>query len=270
MSTSRRQFLAGLRAELPILAGVIPFGMIYGLLALAAGLTPVQAQAMSAIVFAGSSQFITVQLVAAGAPALVIVLTGGVVNLRHALYSASVAPYLKPLNRLWKYLLGYLLTDEAYAVAITHYYANLDPRGLPTEGRESDPHSTNLDPRGLPTEGLNPGPLSSSDVGAASVARAEHWYFLGAGLALWTTWQLSTAVGVFLGAVIPESWPLDFALPLTFIALLIPSLRDRAALVAAFVAGIVAVLAVGMPLNLGLVAAAVIGIAAGLWMESLA
>lgn len=250
MPTPRHQFLAGVRAELPILVGVIPFGMIYGLLALAAGLTPIQAQAMSAIVFAGSSQFITVQLIAAGAPALVIVLTGGVVNLRHALYSASIAPYLKPLNRLWKYLLGYLLTDEAYAVAITYYHANLDPRRLPAE--ES-----------------NPGLVSFPDVGAASVARCEHWYFLGAGLALWTTWQLSTAVGVFLGAVIPEGWPLDFALPLTFIALVIPSLRDRAALVAAFVAGVVAVLSVGMPLKLGLVAAAVLGIAVGLWMESL-
>ena len=249
MFSPRRQFLAGLRAELPILAGVIPFGMIYGLLALAAGLTPIQAQAMSAIVFAGSSQFITVQLVAAGAPALVIVLTGGVVNLRHALYSASVAPYLKPLNRLWKYLLGYLLTDEAYAVAITHYYANLDPRGLPTEGPD-------------------PVPDPSPDVGAASIARAEHWYFFGAGLALWTTWQLSTAVGVFLGAVIPESWPLDFAVPLTFIALLVPTLRDRAALAAAVIAGGVAILAVGMPLKLGLVAAALLGIAVGLWLEA--
>lgn len=253
MSSPRHQFLAGLRAELPILAGVIPFGMIYGLLALEAGLTPAQAQAMSAIIFAGSSQFITVQLLAAGAPALVIILTGGVVNLRHALYSASVAPYLKPLNRLWKYLLGYLLTDEAYAVAITHYARNADetPASPLSHKRSGTPVSEAAPP-------VSPSPAP----------RHRHWYFLGAGLALWTTWQLSTAVGVFLGAVIPETWPLDFAVPLTFIALLVPALQDRAALLAALVAGVVAVLAIGMPLKLGLVAAALLGIAVGLWVEA--
>lgn len=236
-SSPHRQFLSGVEAELPILIGVIPFGMIYGVLALAAGLTPWQAQAMSAIVFAGSAQFVTAQLVGAGAPGLVIILTGAIVNLRHALYSASVAPYVQPLRPLWKWLLGYLLTDEAYAVTITHYYRN-----------------SKLD--------------TSRQIGQASVDRQEHWYFLGSGLALWTTWQASTAVGVFLGAVIPESWPLDFAIPLTFIALVVPALQDRASLVAALVAGVVAVLALDMPLRLGLITATIIGIVVGLWLEA--
>jgi 4-azaleucine resistance transporter AzlC len=235
--TDRRKFFAGLQAELPILVGVIPFGMIYGVLALAAGLTAWEAQAMSVIVFAGSAQFVTAQLVAAGAPGLVIILTGGVINLRHALYSASVAPYLRPLDSIWKWILGYLLTDEAYAVAVTHYHQNSD----------SSP---------------------TGDVGQASVAQGEHWYFLGAGLALWSTWQVSTAVGIRLGQVIPESWSLDFTVPLTFIALLAPILRDRAAVVAALVGGILAVGLVGFPLKLGLVVAALTGILAGLWVEA--
>jgi predicted branched-subunit amino acid permease len=75
-SSPRRQFLAGITAELPILLGGIPFGIVYGVVALAAGLTAWQAQAMSAIVFAGSAQFITAQLVGAGAPGLVIIITG--------------------------------------------------------------------------------------------------------------------------------------------------------------------------------------------------
>ena len=237
MTSSRQQFVDGVKAELPILIGVVPFGMIYGLLALAAGLAPWEAQAMSAIVFAGSAQFITVQLLAAGAPGFVIILTGGIVNLRHMLYSASMAPYLKPLHDLWKWLLGYLLTDEAYAVTITHFY-----------------RYTDFD--------------RSHDVGQASVSRQEHWYLLGSGLALWGSWQLSTAVGVFLGAVIPETLPLDFAVPLTFIALVVPAFRDRASVTAGAIAGFVSVLAVGMPLKLGLVSATLIGIAAGLWMEA--
>ena len=112
-SAQAREFLAGCRDGFPILLGVAPFGMIYGLLARDAGLPAFTAQAMSSVVFAGSAQFISTQLIREGAPAVVLVVTVFVVNLRHALYSASVAPYLKHLGAGWKALLAYLLTDEA-------------------------------------------------------------------------------------------------------------------------------------------------------------
>ncbi|MBI5069586.1 MAG: AzlC family ABC transporter permease [Deltaproteobacteria bacterium] len=227
--TRRGEFLAGCRDELPILLGVAPFGMIYGILALSAGLPPPAAQAMSSVVFAGSAQFITAQLIRDGAPGAVIVLTVFVVNLRHALYSASLAPYLRHLNGWWKALLAYLLTDEAYAVAVTRYAR---------DGERTD------------------------------VSPWRHWYFLGAGLTLWASWQVSTAVGVFLGAVVPESWSLDFTLPLTFIALVFPALRDRAGVAAALTAGLVALLALGLPFKLGLIVAAAAGIAAGMFAEA--
>ena len=111
---------------LPVLVGVIPFAMIYGVLALDAGLTPGQSQAMSAIVFAGSAQIVMTQLVRLDTPGLVMILTVGIVNLRHVLYSASMAPYLQPLKRGWKWLLAYLLTDEAYVVTAV-YYQNSEP-----------------------------------------------------------------------------------------------------------------------------------------------
>ena len=120
-TTPGSQFVAGVKAELPILLGVVPFGLIYGILALDAGLSAVQAQAMSLIVFAGSAQFVMAQLFALGTPATVIVVTAVLVNLRHALYSASVAPYVNHLSGRWRFGLAYLLTDEAYAVAINHY-----------------------------------------------------------------------------------------------------------------------------------------------------
>jgi 4-azaleucine resistance transporter AzlC len=160
MKSAYKTFLSGLFHVTPILLGVIPFGMIYGALARSAGLPADMAQAMSVILFAGSAQFITAQLVASGTPLLVILVTACLVNLRHMLYSASMAPYLKPLHPAWKWLLAYVLTDEAYAVAITGYQDSED--------------MTN-----------------------------KHWYMLGAGIGLWTTWQLSTAVGVFLGGQIP-------------------------------------------------------------------
>jgi 4-azaleucine resistance transporter AzlC len=225
LTNSRRAaFLGGIKAELPILVGVMPFGMIYGALAIGAGLPPSAAQAMSSIVFAGSSQFIATQLFAANAPALVILMTIAVVNLRHALYSASTAPYLRHLQPAWKWLLAYLLTDEAYAVGITRYMQ--------------------------PEEDAN-----------------KHWYLFGAGITLWSGWQISTAAGIFLGAAVPSSWSLDFALALTFIALLAPALHDRAALASAASAGLTAVLAYSLPLKLGLVAAALVGIVVGLIVE---
>ena len=93
------------------------------------------------------------------------------------------------------------------------------------------------------------------------------WYYLGAGVALWLTWQTSTAIGVFLGAGIPRDWSLDFAVPLVFMVLLVPALRDRAHVVAALVGGVVATLGVVLPLKLGVVVGALCGIAAGYALE---
>ncbi len=224
MSTKRSEFLQGIKDELPILLGVVPFGFIYGVSARGVGIPPLAAQAMSFIVFAGSAQFVIVQLIGAGVPVGIIILTATIINLRHALYSASLAPYLKHLRRRWQMLLAYLLTDEAYAVAITHYH--------------------------------HPGD-----------ATRKHWYFLGAGLILWSTWQVSTAVGIVLGAEVPSSWSLDFTLPLTFIALVVPTLKERAGVAAAATAGIIAVLAADLPFRLGLVIATVIGISIGMCLE---
>lgn len=218
------EFWAGVRAELPLILGVFPFGLIYGVVAINAGMPAGAAQAMSAVVFAGSAQFATAQLVSGGAPTLVLISTIFILNLRHALYSASIAPYTKHLSTLWKMGLSYLLTDEAYAVTILNY--------------EEDGDNTH-----------------------------RHWFFLGAGLALWTFWQISTAAGIFLGTVIPTSWSLDFAAALTFIAMTIPLLRDRAAVLAALAAGVVAVVAYPLPYKLGLILAAFTGIVVGIIAE---
>ena len=224
MNPKSRNFLAGVRAEVPLLIGVFPFGMIYGALALNAGLSTTAAQLMSSIVFAGSSQFITAQLVHDAVPGFVILLTIAVVNLRHALYSASVAPYVASLPTRWKVLLSYLLTDEAYAATILHYEK----------------------------EGVTP---------------ESHWFFLGAGFSLWFTWQASTALGIFLGAAIPDSWSLDFALPLTFIAMVVPVLKNRAMIAAALSAGVTALVANSLPYRLGLILAAIVGIVIGTLLE---
>jgi len=204
----------------PLLVGVAPFGVIYGVLALTSGLSPAAAMAMSSVVFAGSAQFLLARLAGMGAPALVMVASVALVNLRHVLYSASVAPALAHLPRRWKAILAYLLTDEAYAAAV---------------GRMQEP------------------------------GRNRHWFLLGAGLALWSGWQASTAAGILVGRSLPRSLPLDFALPLTFIAIVVPMIRSRAAVAAAAAAAAVALLASRWPYQLGLLAAALSGIATG-WL----
>jgi 4-azaleucine resistance transporter AzlC len=224
MTQNRTSFLKGIRAVLPLLIGVIPFGMIYGVLAVDAEISPQAAQSMSWLWFAGAAQFIATPLIHNAVPALVIVLIVAVVNLRHVLYSASLAPFVKALSLRWKVLLSYLMVDEAYAIMVTHYN----------------------------NEGVTP---------------TSHWYFLGAGLTLWTTWQTSTAAGIFLGATLPPDWPLDFALPLTFIAIIMPVIKDRPSIAAALSAGVVAVLAYNAPYKSGLMLAAMTGILVGALLE---
>jgi predicted branched-subunit amino acid permease len=253
MTGPRSEFLSGVRDELPILVGVVPFGMIYGIIALGAGLSPLEAQAMSAVVFAGSSQLIAVQLAGLGTPGLVIVLTGFVVNLRHALYSASVAPYIRHLSPVWKALLAYLLTDEAYAVTIAHYRSTDATRKPSFFLSEAEPESAD--------------PAAGTERSERDLVGNWHWYFLGAGLALWSTWQASTAMGILLGAQIPGSWGLDFTLALTFIALVVPLIDNRPTLLAALTAALVSVLAADLPYRLSLMVAALAGILVGLALE---
>jgi 4-azaleucine resistance transporter AzlC len=198
LTPPRAEFTAGIRAQLPLLLGVTPFGLAYGAYAVETGISTGLAQAMSVIVFGGASQFVGVRQMAAETPGIVIVLTALLVNSRHALYSAALAPHVEHLPLRWRWLLAYLLTDEAYATTIVRY-------------REPD---------------------ASPD---------KHWFFLGSGLALWVCWQITTAIGVFAGTAVPDSWSLDFALPLTFIAIVIPTLTRRPAVAAAFVAGTIAV-----------------------------
>jgi 4-azaleucine resistance transporter AzlC len=222
-SSKSTEFFFGFRDELPILIGVIPFGLIFAILAQQAGLTAIEAQAMSLIVFAGSSQFMLVQLAGFKAPIAVMVATGFIINLRHLLYSASIAPYTKKLSFLWKVILSYLLTDEAYAVTISYFNK--------------------------------------------TTKSTKHWYFLGAGIALWGSWQLSTWLGLLLGTQIPSNWSLDFTLALTFIALVMPMIQDRPSIFAAFSAGVISLMSVNFPYKLGLLVSALAGICIGIWSE---
>ncbi|MEE8498546.1 MAG: AzlC family ABC transporter permease [Acidimicrobiia bacterium] len=107
---------------------------------------------------------------------------------------------------------------------------------------------------------------------AVSIIRFDHVdetlsdrfsYYMGASLGLWVTWQISSLVGVIIGSGVPEEWSLDFAVPLVFLALVFPAIKDRASTIAAVTAATSAVVFVSLPLNLGLLVASGLGLAAG-------
>ncbi len=120
---SSRVLKEGLSAGWPICLGYLPIGMAFGVLAQKAGLTPLQVGLMSIMVFAGSSQFIAVAMLAGGASAPAIITTTFVVNLRHMLMSSALAVYLRAAHRGLLALYAYGVTDESFAVNLPRFNA---------------------------------------------------------------------------------------------------------------------------------------------------
>jgi 4-azaleucine resistance transporter AzlC len=124
----KTDFRSGFAAALPLWLGAAPFGVIYAVSALAAGLSPAQVVAMSLLVFAGAAQFTAVGMFAAAAAPAAIVMTTLVVNARHLLLAASLAPYLRRIGPWRRLLLAAQVTDESYALTARRF---LDGSGSP-------------------------------------------------------------------------------------------------------------------------------------------
>ena len=228
MSRTQTAFWRGLRAGSPFVLVIAPFGMLYGVVANEAGFTLIQTMAMTALVIAGASQFAATQLLADNAPVAIAILTGLAVNLRMALYSASMAPHFGALAGWKKYLGAYFLVDQSYAVAISEFDRNPD------------------------------------------MPRPEKFaYFIGAISSLLPFWYGMTLVGALVGSALPPEFALDFAIPITFIAIVAPSLRSLPHLVAAIVSVVVSLALVWMPYNLWLLVAALLAMLAGARVEQI-
>lgn len=111
----------GLRAAWPICVGYVPIGLAFGVLAQKAGLSALAVGLMSALVFAGSSQFIAVAMLGAGAGIVSIVATTFAVNLRHLLMSSALSVHLKGVRRRWLTLFAYGITDESFALNLVRF-----------------------------------------------------------------------------------------------------------------------------------------------------
>ena len=118
-------FIKGILDILPLMIPVVPFGIIYGVIGVEIGFSPMEVFAMSFVIFAGSSQIAFAQLFAAGASPLVMISSVAVINSRHILYGAVLAEYLGKLTLTWKILLSYLMADQAFSVSSVYFKKNV-------------------------------------------------------------------------------------------------------------------------------------------------
>src|SRR5512138_2731485 len=119
--TPREEFIAGSREVAPSLVGTIPFGLVTGVAAVGAGLTPVQGVALSVFAFSGIAQLVATQLIAVGSPLPITVMAAFVVSLRLLMYSAALSPHLAHLSARWRLLISYLMTDQSFAMTVRRY-----------------------------------------------------------------------------------------------------------------------------------------------------
>lgn len=225
-STSKSYYWTGFRDGAPFIFVAVPFGTLFGVFATEAGLNIVQTMAFTSTVFAGAAQFAALQLLQDGTPTAIILVSALAVNLRMAMYSASLTPYLGSAPLWQRACAAYLTVDQSYACSIIQF--------------EKDPDMT--------------------------VAQRMA-YFVGSVTPITPLWILATFLGAVLGTRIPESWALDFALPITFLAMIGPMMRTPAHVVAALVAILVSLLCVAVPYNLGLLIAGCAGMMAGAQTE---
>ena len=196
MKSNLKTFLKGVTDVSPLMIPVIPFGLIFGVLSIDIGFSPLATLGMSIIVFGGASQIILLQLFSGGASSLVIISSVAAVNSRHLLYGAVVSEHLSDLKLIWKIIISYFLVDQAFASSNLYFKKNKNSN--------------------------------------------RYFHLLGGGMTCWVTWQTTTLLGIILGSAIPEKLGLSFAVPLTFLALLVNDFRKIINVIVIIVSGMIA------------------------------
>ena len=198
MRNNLKVFLKGIIDVSPLMIPVVPFGLIFGVLAIEIGFSPLETMGMSIIVFGGASQIILLQLFSGGASSLVIISSVGAVNSRHLLYGVVVSEHLSDLKLFWKIVVSYFLVDQAFARSNEYLKKNKDEN--------------------------------------------KYFHLIGGGFTVWIVWQITTFLGIILGAAIPEKLGLSFAVPLTLLALLVDDFRKFINVIVIIISGLVATL----------------------------
>ncbi len=221
-----RDYWQGVRDGMPFILVIVPFGAVFGVVATEAGLNLAQVMGFTVLVIAGAAQFVAVQMMVDNAPVLIVLAASLAVNLRMAMYSASLAPHLGRISWWKRGMVSYFMVDQAYAASILKY--------------ENTPEMR---------------------------AGQKLAYYMGIVTPICPLWYLSTWAGAVLGTAVPAGLPIDFAVPITFLALIIPMLRTAAHVVAALVSIIGVLVFAFVPFNLGLLIAALLAMMAGAEVE---
>ena len=217
MKSSFKIFLKGIIDVSPLMIPVVPFGLIFGVLAIDIGFSPLETMGMSLIIFGGASQIVLLQLFSGGASSLVIISSVGAVNSRHLLYGAVVSEHLSDLKLIWKIIISYFLIDQAFAISNEYLKKNKNSN--------------------------------------------RYFHLVGGGATCWIVWQSTTLLGIILGSAIPEKLGLSFAVPLTFLALLVNDFRKLINIVVIIISGLVATLGYNyIPFKAYVIVAALVGL----------
>ena len=225
-SSPRTAYWRGLTTAMPFTIVVGPFGLLFGVVGTAAGLDVAQVMGFTVLVIAGASQFTALQLMQDNAPTLIVIASALAINLRMAMYSASLAPHLGRAPLWQRALVAYMNLDQTYALAHADYEAK-------------------------PSQ---------------SVAQKMAFFF-GTATPIVPVWIGASALGIVLGEAIPPELGLDFAVPITFIALIAPALRTLAHVAAALTSVVMAIALSFMPWNLWLLVAGLAAMMVGADVE---
>ncbi|MFK7836396.1 MAG: AzlC family ABC transporter permease [Sulfitobacter sp.] len=221
-TTVKSTYLRGFADGAPFILVIIPFASLFGLLAAEAGLSVLEALLFSLVVIAGAAQLTALQLMQEEAPTIIVLASALAVNLRMAMYSASLTPWIGSAPLWQRAFAAYMTVDQSYIVSMAKF--------------EKEPQMT---------------------------VPQRMAYFFGAVSPVIPLWYAFTVVGALVGTQVPDSWALDFAIPITFLAMIAPMFRTAAHVIAAFVAVVASLLCAGVPYSLGIIIAGVIGMMAG-------
>lgn len=216
----------GMVQSLPFLLVMVPFGLLFGVVADAAGYDLAQITGFTVLVLAGASQFTAIQLLSDNAPIWLVLLSSLAVNLRMAMYSASLVPWLGGASQPARMAVAYALVDQTFALSVDYFQNTPQLRMAQRLG-----------------------------------------YFFGTAILICGSWMLFSLLGATLGRAIPDTIPLDFAVPITFLAMIAPALRSLPHAAAAGVAVVMSLLLVGLPAGVGPMIAALLAMLTGAAVE---
>ena len=222
MSVDRSVVKDAIVDSMPLYVPAIPFALVIGLAVAESGMNPLLGWSTAWIIYGGAAQLTLIALLGSGTVVAAAVTAAIVVNARHLMYSAALAPKFQEQPRWFRWVGPYVLIDQLFALVMLRL--------------DDDP-------------------------------KTWRTYYLTVGAFFWSMWQVTIAIGLFVGPVIPSEWNLAFAVPILFVGLVVMGIDKSPKLVAALAGAGFTFLFAGLPNRGGLLVGAFVGVLAGTFAE---